>query len=60
LLLDAKDPAVAKEALGPLKVLYEKRSPIEQKGLKGKLKILAMTSRDKGLREETQKTLEGL
>ena len=60
LLLDAKDPALAKAALGPLKELYQKRSPIEQKGLKGKLKVLAMTTRDKNLREETAKTLEGL
>jgi len=60
LLLDAKDPGVAKAALGPVKELYQKRSPIEQKGLKGKLKVLAMTTRDKNLREETEKTLEGL
>jgi hypothetical protein len=60
LLLDAKDPAVAKAALGPLKELYPKRTPIEQKGLKGKFKILAMTTRDKNLREETEKALEGL
>ena len=60
LILDAKDPSVAKEALMPLKGLYEKRSPIEQKGLKGKLKILAMTAKDKNLREETGKMLEEL
>jgi hypothetical protein len=60
LLLDAKDPDLAKAALGPLKGLYQKRSPIEQKGLKGKLKVLAMTTRDKNLREETAKMLEGL
>jgi len=60
LLLDSKDPAVAREALTPLKGLYEKRSPMEQKGLKGKLKILVMTARDKNLREEAQKMLGGL
>jgi hypothetical protein len=60
LILDAKDPAVAREALAPLKGLYEKRSPIEQKGLKGKLKILAITARDKNLREEVEKMLGGL
>ena len=59
LILDAKDPAVAREALAPLKGLYEKRSPIEQKGLKGKLKILAITARDKNLREEVEKMLGG-
>ena len=60
LILDAKDPALAKSALGPLKGLYQKRSLIEQKGLKGKLKVLAMTTRDENLREETAKTLEEL
>lgn len=60
LLLDAKDPALAKAALGPLKGLYEKRSPIEQKGLKGKLKILLMTAKEKDLREEAEGMLEGL
>jgi hypothetical protein len=60
LLLDAKDPALVQAALGPLKGLYQKRSLIEQKGLKGKLKVLAMTARDKNLREEAMKTLEGL
>lgn len=60
LILDAKDPAVAREALAPLKGLYEKRSPIERKGLKGKLKILAITARDKNLREEVEKMLGGL
>jgi hypothetical protein len=60
LILDAKDPALAKSALGPLKGLYQKRSPIEQKGLKGKLKVLVMTTGDKNLREETAKTLEEL
>ena len=60
LLLDAKDPAVIKAALGSLKGLYQKRSPIEQKGLKGKLKVLVMTTKDKDLREETAKTLEEL
>ena len=60
LILDAKDPTVAREALAPLKGLYEKRSPIEQKGLRGKLKILAMTARDKNLREEAEKMLGGL
>jgi len=60
LILDAKDPAVARETLAPLKGLYEKRSPIEQKGLKGKLRILAITAKDKNLREEVEKMLGGL
>jgi len=60
LILDAKDPTVAREALAPLKGWYEKRSPIEQKGLKGKLKILVITARDKNLREEVEKMLGGL
>ncbi len=60
LLLDAKDAALAKEALAPLKELYGKRSPIEQKGLKGKLRILVMTAKEKDLREEAGKMLEEL
>ena len=60
LLLDAKDPALAKEALVPLKGLCGKRSPIEQKGLKGKLKILVMTAKEKNLREEAGKMLAEL
>ncbi len=60
LLLDAKDPAVVHAVLGPLKEIYGKRSPIEQKGLKGKLKILTMTAKEKNLREEAGKILQGL
>jgi hypothetical protein len=60
LLLDAKDAALVKEAMAPLKELYGKRSPIEQKGLKGKLKILIMTAKEKDLRGEAGKMLEGL
>jgi hypothetical protein len=60
LLLDVKDPALVQAVLAPLKELYGKRSPIEQKGLKGKLKILVITAKEKALREEAEKMLQGL
>jgi len=60
LLLDSREPMWVKEALAPLKGMYEKRTLIEQKGFKGKLKILALTTKDKSLRQEVQKILEGL
>jgi hypothetical protein len=48
------------EALMALKELYAKRSLIEQKGFKGKVKVLAMTTKDKNIRQEYEKILEGL
>jgi hypothetical protein len=60
LLMDSDEPAWAREALAGLKGMYEKRSPIEQKGFKGKLKILALTARDQDLRKEAGKILEEL
>jgi hypothetical protein len=60
LLLDAKDPALVQAVLAPLKEIYGKRSPIEQKGLRGKLKILVMTAKEKPLREEAEKILQDL
>ena len=60
LLLDAKDPALVQAVLPPLKEIYGKRSPIEQKGLKGKLKILVITAKEKALRDEAEKMLQDL
>jgi hypothetical protein len=49
-----------KEALAALKGMYEKRSLIEQRGFKGKVKVLVMTTADKEVRLEGEKILEGL
>jgi hypothetical protein len=60
LLMDSDEPSWAKEALAALKAMYEKRSPIEQKGFKGKLKVLALTAKDKELRIEAGRILDEL
>ncbi len=60
LILDAHEPKWVQEALMALKELYAKRSLIEQKGFKGKVKVLAMTTKDKNIRQECEKILEGL
>jgi|YelNatPaOPRAMG01_1025707.scaffolds.fasta_scaffold04651_6 hypothetical protein len=58
LVLDYADPKWVKESLQLLKNMYPSRSLIEQKGFKGKLKILATTSADKQVRAECAKVLE--
>ena len=60
LFMDSSEPAWIRDAIAAMKSTYEKRSPIEQKGFKGKLKILAMTAQDKVLRKEVGKILEEL
>ncbi len=60
LLLDSRESTRVKEAMAAMKGMYEKRSPIEHKGFKGKLRILAMTTRDPDLRREAEKILEEL
>jgi len=58
LIMDINEPALVKDAIVAMKGMYEKRSPIEQKGFKGKLKILAMTAKDKTVRQEVEKILD--
>ncbi|MCX5906586.1 MAG: hypothetical protein NTY64_05205 [Deltaproteobacteria bacterium] len=60
LLLDYPDPTWAKGALSALRGLYEKRSLIEQKGFKGKMKNLVMTTKNRDLRQECEKIIEEL
>jgi hypothetical protein len=57
LIMDINEPALVKDAIVAMKGMVEKRSPIEQKGFKGKLKILAMTAKDKSVRQEVEKIL---
>jgi hypothetical protein len=60
LILDYQEPGLVKEALGEMKAMYEKRSLIEQRGFKGKIRVLAMTTGDKDLRQECEKILAEL
>jgi hypothetical protein len=60
LLLDLPEPKWVSEALQILKGMYEKRSLLEQKGFKAKLRILATTARDKNWQREIQRILETL
>jgi len=60
LVLDFHEPKWVKEALAAMKGMYEKRSLIEQRGFKGKVKVLGMTAADKGVRQECEKILEEL
>jgi hypothetical protein len=60
LVMDSDEPTWVKDAAVALKGMYDKRSPMEQKGFKGKLKILAMTAKDKDLRREVERILEEL
>jgi len=60
LILDYKDPTWVKEALGAMRGMYEKRSLIEQRGFKGKLKVLATMTKDKSVWQECEKILEEL
>ena len=60
LVLDFHEPKWVKEALAALKGMYEKRSLLEQKGFKGKVKVLVMTTADKGVRLEAEKILDEL
>lgn len=60
LLLDLPESKWVSETLQVLKGMYEKRSLLEQKGFKGKLRILATTARDKNLRVEIESILETL
>jgi hypothetical protein len=60
LILDFHEPKWVKEALAATKGMYAKRSLIEQKGFKGKVRVLVMTTADKGVRLEGEKILEEL
>jgi len=60
LVLDANNPQWVPKALAAAKEMYAKRSLIEQKGFKGKVKVLAMTTKDKNIRQECAKFLEEL
>ena len=60
LFLDHKEVATVKEVMLKLKNNYRERSLTEMQGFRAKLEIIAMTTRDKGLREMIKEVLKGL
>jgi len=60
LILDTLNPEWTKQALTLMKGMYPRRGLLEQKGFKGKVKVLASTTKDRSLRQECEKILEEL
>ncbi len=61
LLLDLKNaPEIVCKAIEALCTLVKKKGPIEQKGLKSKLKVLSITAKDPLIRETAEAQLAGI
>jgi hypothetical protein len=60
LVLDTATPDWIRRALAVMKEMAPKRSLLEQKGFKGKVKVIASATKDRNLREECEKILETL
>ncbi len=60
LLLDYSDAEKVLQALMAMKDLYEKRTTMEKQGFKAKVDILAMTARDRDLRDFAEDMLKTL
>ena len=60
LILDRPNPEWIKQALATMKEMYPKRSLLEQRGLKGKIKVIASTTKDRDLQQECNRLLEEL
>jgi hypothetical protein len=60
LLLDYSDAEKVLQALAGMKNLYEARTPMEKQGFKAKVDILAMTARDRDLRDFAEEMLKTL
>ncbi len=60
LMLDYSDTKTLSGVLDAMKSLYQARAPVEQRGFKAKVEILAMTTRDSDLREMAEETLRAL
>jgi len=60
LILDTTNPEWIKQALAVMKERVPKKGLLEQKGFKGKVKVIASTTKDRGLQEECDKILETL
>jgi hypothetical protein len=60
LLLDYSDSEKVLQALAAMKGLYETRNPVEKRGFKAKVDILAMTASDSDLRDFAEEMLKSL
>ncbi|MEW6442744.1 MAG: hypothetical protein AB1640_17540 [bacterium] len=60
LLADSKEPATVMEAMRSLAKLYPNQGLQEQQGLRSKLNIIAMTTKDETLRLFAEETVAGL
>jgi hypothetical protein len=60
LLLDYSDAEKVLQVLAGMKTLYEARTPMEKQGFKAKVDILAMTTRDRDLRDFAEEMLKTL
>jgi len=58
LILDTTNSELIKQALAVMKEMVTKKGVLEQRGFKGKVKVIAATTKDSGLREECEKILE--
>ena len=60
LILDMTNSEWIKKALSVMKELVPKKGLLEQRGFKGKVKVIASTTKDRELREECNRILEDL
>ncbi len=60
LVLDLEDAKWIREALAVMKEMYPKRSLMEQRALKGKIKGMAVSSRNRDIRAACAEVLEAL
>lgn len=58
LILDTGNSEWIKQALAVMKEMVPKKGLLEQRGFKGKIKVIAATTKDRSLREECEKILE--
>ena len=60
LLLDHPEAAVVLEVLTAMRGQWQERSRVEQQGFGGRLRVLALTSRDQEVRRRAEELLAGL
>jgi hypothetical protein len=60
LILDTSNPEWVRLALTAMKEMYPRRSLLEQKGFKGKVKVISSITKDRTLQQECTKLLEEL
>jgi hypothetical protein len=60
LILDTENADWVKQALAVMKDMAPKKSLLERKGFKGKVRVIASSTKDRVLREECEKILDTL